>query len=147
MVNACPIKIGAWHKRRYNWIATLWGFHSRWHRRFGQLHIINSSRSLAKSFPAPNSDRYRGGPRRRGLTELLYHLRNDFNGTIDFSFSVESAERKTEAASGAIAVRIHCAQHMRSLLRTGSTGRSSRATDTMWIQKDERRGGFNSFKR
>ena len=111
----------------------------------GRLRIRHAS--LAKGCLAPNSDRCGNGPRRRGLTELLYHLRNDFSSAIDFSFSIESAERKTEAAPGAIAVRIHCAQHVRSLLRTGSTGRSSRATDTMSIQKDECRGGFNSFKR
>ena len=94
---------------RYNWIATLWGLRSCSHRRFGQLHLINSSRRSRKSCRAPNSDRCGNGPRRRGLTKLLYHLRNDFGSTIDFSFSVESAERKTEAAPGAIALRFHCA--------------------------------------
>jgi len=39
VANAWPIKLGAWHKHRYNWIATLWGLHSRSHRRFGQLHL------------------------------------------------------------------------------------------------------------
>src|SRR5207247_8945510 len=55
----------------------------------------DSSRLTRKSCRPPNSDHCGGGVRRRGLTQLLDHLRNDFNGAIDFSFSVETAERKT----------------------------------------------------